>query len=87
MTWLKTRPEGEAQGESGGHQSPPTAGAAWKGAVPRHRRNSSTVEVWLHAGRVISLGKLVSTAAATEVLRWEHNCGQGGWWEANTTHP
>ena len=26
--------EGEAQGESVGHQSPPTAGAAWRAAVP-----------------------------------------------------
>ena len=25
---------GEAQGESGGHQSPATAGAAWRAAVP-----------------------------------------------------
>ena len=31
MIWLKTRPEGEAQGESGGHQSPPTAGARMEG--------------------------------------------------------
>ena len=26
--------EGEEQRESGGHQSPPTTGAAWRGAVP-----------------------------------------------------
>ena len=26
--------QGKVQGESGGHQSPPTAGAAWRGAVP-----------------------------------------------------
>ena len=25
--------QGEAQGESGGHQSPPTAGEAWRAAV------------------------------------------------------
>ena len=31
---VEDRPEGEAQGESGGHQSPPTAGAAWRAAVP-----------------------------------------------------
>ena len=29
---MKTSIEGEAPGESGGHQSPPTAGAAWRGA-------------------------------------------------------
>ena len=87
MSWLKTRPEGEAQGESGGHQSPPTAGAACRGAVPHHRRNSPTVEAWLHAGRVIFLGKLGSTAATAELLRREHGRGQGVWWEANATHP
>ena len=37
MSWLKTRPEGGAQGESSGHQSPSTAGAAWRGAVPTLR--------------------------------------------------
>ena len=26
--------QGEEQGESDGHQSPPTAGAAWRAAVP-----------------------------------------------------
>ena len=26
--------QGEAQGESGGHQSPPAAGAVWRAAVP-----------------------------------------------------
>ena len=26
--------QGEAQGDSGGHQSQPTAGAAWRAAVP-----------------------------------------------------
>ena len=83
----KTRPEGEAQGKSGGHQSTPTAGAAWKGAVPHHRRNSPTVEAWLHAGRVVFVGKLGSTAAAAEILRGEHDRGQGVWWEANATHP
>ena len=57
MSWLETRPEGEAQGESGGHQSPSTAGAVWRGAVPHHRRNSPTVEAWLHAGRVMFLRK------------------------------
>ena len=31
---MKTSIEGEAQGQSGGHQSPPTAGAAWTAAVP-----------------------------------------------------
>ena len=50
---IKTRIEGDAQGESGGHQSPPTTGAAWRGAVPHHRRSSPTVEAWVHAGRVI----------------------------------
>ena len=87
MSWLKTRPEGEDQGESGGHQSPPTAGAARRGAVPHHLRNSPTVEPWLHAGRVIFLWKLGSTAAAAEVLRREHGRRQGMWWEANATHP
>ena len=61
---MKTSIEGEAQGEFGGHQSPPTAGAAWKSAVPHHRRNSPMVEAWLHAGRVIYLRRLGSTAAA-----------------------
>ena len=69
MSWLKTGPEREAQEESGGHQSPPTAGAAWRGAVPHHRRKSPTVEAWLHAGRVIFLGQLGSTAAAAKDLR------------------
>ena len=87
MMWLKTRPECEAQGESGGHQSPSTAVAAWRGAVPHHRRNSPTVQAWLHAGRVMFLGKLGSTAAAAEVLRREHDRGQGVWWKANATHP
>ena len=31
---MKTSIRGEAQAESGGHQSPPTAGAAWRVAVP-----------------------------------------------------
>ena len=31
---IKTRLEGEAQGESGGDQSPSTAGAAGRAAVP-----------------------------------------------------
>ena len=57
MSWLKTRSEGEAQGESGGHQSLPTAGAIWRGAVPHHHRKSLLVESWLHAGRVIFLRK------------------------------
>ena len=74
MSWLKTRHEDEAKGESGGHQSPSTAGAAWRGAVPHHRRNSPTVEAWLNA-------------AAAEVLRREHGRGKGVWWEANATHP
>ena len=26
--------QGEVQGEPGGHQSPPTAGASWRAAVP-----------------------------------------------------
>ena len=45
------------------------------------------VEAWLLAGRVIFLGKLGSTAAAADVLRREHDRGQGVWWEANATHP
>ena len=52
-----------------------------------HRRNSPTVEAWLQAGRVIFLGKLGRTAAAAEVLRRVHGCGQGVWWQANATHP
>ena len=64
-----------------------TAGAAWRGDVPHHRRNSPTVEALLHAGKVMFLGKLGSTAAAAEVLRREHGCGQGVWWEASATHP
>ena len=87
MSSFKTRPEGEAQVEFGGHQSPATAGAIWRGAVPHHRRNSPTVQAWLHAGRVMFLGKLGSTAAAAEVLRREHDRGQGVWWKANATHP
>ena len=82
MSWLKTSPEREAQGESGRHQSPPTAGTA----VPHHRRNFPVVEAWLHAGRVIFQGKLGSTAAA-EVLRRELDRGQGVWWKANAIHP
>ena len=64
MNRLTTRPECEAQGESGGHQSPSTAGAALRDAVPHHRRNPPTVDAWLHAGRVMFLGKLGSTASA-----------------------
>ena len=60
---MKTSIEGEAQGESGGHQSPPTAGAAWS-AVPHLRRNSPMVEAWLQAGRVMSLRRLSTAAAA-----------------------
>ena len=45
------------------------------------------MEAWLHAGRVIFLGKMGSTAAAAKVLRREHGRGQGVWWEANATHP
>ena len=56
LVGMRTSPEREAQRESGGHQSPPTAGAAWRGAVPHYRRNSPIVEAWLHAGRVISCG-------------------------------
>ena len=41
MSWLKTRPEGEAQGEYGDHQSPSTAVAAMRGALPHHRRKIS----------------------------------------------
>ena len=55
MSWLKTRPEGEAQGEYGGHQSPSTAGAAQMGAVPNHPRKSLMVEAWLHTRWVIFL--------------------------------
>ena len=69
---MKTSLKREAQGESGGHQSPPAAGAAWRGAVPHHRRNSPMVGAWLHAGRVRFLRKLGSTAAA-EVVRREHD--------------
>ena len=76
MSWLKTRPEGEAQGESGGRQSPPITGAAWRGTVPHYRQKSLMLEAWLHAGRVIPAEKLASTAAA-EVLRREHDRGQG----------
>ena len=77
-SWAKMLEQGlalqrKAQGESGGHQSPPTAGAAWRGAVPTI---VSMVEAGLHAGRVILLSKLGSTAAA-EVLRLEHDRGQG----------
>ena len=52
-----------------------------------HRRNSPTVEAWLHAGKVIFLGKPGSAAAEAEVRRWEHGRGRGVWWEANATHP
>ena len=52
-----------------------------------HRRNSPTVEAWLHAGRVMFLGKLGRTAAAADVLLREHGRGQGVWWGANATHP
>ena len=55
-------------------------------AVAHHRRKSPIVEAWLHAGRVIFLRKLGSTAAA-EVLRRDHDRGQGVWWEVNATHP
>ena len=61
---MKTSMEVEAQGESGGHQSPSNAGAAWRGAVPHHRRNSPMVEAWLNAGRVIFLGKLGGSRTA-----------------------
>ena len=64
----------------------PPAGAAWRGAMPHHRRKSLMVEAWLHAGRVVFLRKLGSTAAA-EILRREHDRGQGVRWEANATHP
>ena len=85
MSWLKTRPEGEAQGESGGRQSPPITGAAWRGTVPHYRQKSLMLEAWLHAGRVIPAEKLASTAAA-EVLRREHGHGKRVWWEADATH-
>ena len=61
---MKTSIEGEARGESGGHQSPPTAGAAWRDAIPHHRPNPPMLEAWLHAGRGASLRRLGSTAAA-----------------------
>ena len=35
------------------------------------------MEAWLHAGKEILLWKLGSTAAADEVLRQEHDRGQG----------
>ena len=80
MSWLEISAEREAQGESGGHQWPPTTDAAWRGAVPHHRRNFPMVEAWLYAGGLIFLGKLGSTATA-EVLRPTLYCGQGVWWK------
>ena len=74
LVGMETSFEREVQGESGGDQSPPTADAAWRDAVPHHRRNSPIVKAWLHTGRVIFLRKLGSTAAA-EAPRWEYNCG------------
>ena len=75
---MKTSIEGEAQGESGGHQSPPTAGAAWRGAVPHHRRNSPMVEAWLHTGRVIFLGKLGGSRTAWSCALRD---SRSGYWE------
>ena len=42
---MKPSIEREAQAESGGDQSPPTAGAAVRAAVPHRRRNSPMVKV------------------------------------------
>ena len=40
----------------------------------------------MHAGRVMFVGKLRSTAAAAEILPREHGRAQGVWCEANATH-
>ena len=50
------------------------------GGVPHHRRSSLMVEARLHVDRVTFLGKLGSTAAATEALRREH----GRWWASSS---
>ena len=59
---MKTSIELEAQGESGGDQSPPTAGAAGRAAVPPSSELSDGEGV--AACRVVSLWKLGSIAAA-----------------------
>ena len=81
---MKTRLEREAKGESGGEQSPPTAGTAEGNAVPHHRRNSPMVKAWLHAERVISLRGIESIAAA-KARRWTSHM-KGVSWVATATH-
>ena len=66
LVGTKNSIEREAQGESGGEQSPPAAGAAGRDAVLHHRWNSPMVKAWLHAGKVMFLRKLGSTAAAVK---------------------
>ena len=63
--------QGEAQGESGGHQSPPTAGAAWRAAVPPSSELSDGEGV---AARREG-GIPAKAAAADEAPRWECNRG------------
>ena len=48
------------------------------GLLYHHRRNSPMVKAWLHAGGVIFLRKLGSTATA-KVLRLEDSLGQDVW--------
>ena len=50
-----------------------------------HRRTSSMETAWLHAGRVMFLQKLGSTAAAAKALRWT-SLRQGVWSGATATH-
>ena len=75
---MKTSIERGAQGESGGDHSPSTEGAAGRDAVPLSSELSDGEGVaarWesgLHAGRMVSLRKLGSTAAA-DSPRWEYN--------------
>ena len=85
LVGMKASLEREAQQESGGERSPPTTGAAGRDAVPHYRRSSPMVRAWLHAGRVMLLRKLGSTAAP-KVLRRENSLGQETWWGATAPH-
>ena len=79
LVGTKNSIEREAQGESGGEQSPPAAGAAGRDAVLHHRWNSPMVKAWLHSEKVM-FPRNLGSAAAAKVLRSKYSHGQGVLW-------
>ena len=85
LAGMKTGREREAQGESGGEQSPPTVGAAGSNAVPpsSHPFDGDGVAPRRENDVSPEAGKYGSSQSPAT---GEYSLGQGVWWGSTATH-